>query len=139
MACYTLTQMLDRANQRDLNQGELEALEALVDAAGIEAVMQGLSEICGLKADHIAEAWQGHCAGQAMGDDGRSARRCLYEGNGSLDSQPSASLHTSCARMQALTPTTKEPTWLKLIAPYIKPTSAQACPSPPTHWPCNAP
>jgi hypothetical protein len=30
----------------------------MVDAGGIEAVVQGLSEICGLKADHIAHAWQ---------------------------------------------------------------------------------
>ena len=43
---------------RDLNQSELDTLEALIDAAGIEAVLQGLSEICGLKADHIAETWQ---------------------------------------------------------------------------------
>jgi hypothetical protein len=33
-------------------------LEALIDAAGIEAVLQGLSEICGLKADHITHTWQ---------------------------------------------------------------------------------
>jgi hypothetical protein len=43
---------------RDLNQAELATLEALIDAAGIEAVIQGLSEICGLKADHITETWQ---------------------------------------------------------------------------------
>jgi len=50
--------MLDHANSRDLNQSELDALEALIDAAGIEAVLQGLSEVCGLKAEHIAQAWQ---------------------------------------------------------------------------------
>jgi hypothetical protein len=33
-------------------------LEALIDAAGIEAVLQGLSEICGLKADHITHTWR---------------------------------------------------------------------------------
>jgi hypothetical protein len=43
---------------RDLNQSELAELEALVDAVGIEAVLQGLSEICGAKAEHIASAWQ---------------------------------------------------------------------------------
>ena len=58
MACYRLSQMLDHANPRDLNQSELDALEALIDAAGIEAVVQGLSEICGLKAEHNAQAWQ---------------------------------------------------------------------------------
>jgi hypothetical protein len=56
MATFTLSQMLDRGN-RDLNQ-TVAALEALIDAAGIEAVIQGLSEICGLKADHIAHNWQ---------------------------------------------------------------------------------
>jgi hypothetical protein len=45
-------------SHRDLNQTELDTLEALIDAAGIEAVLQGLSEICGLKADHIAHNWQ---------------------------------------------------------------------------------
>ena len=43
---------------RDLNQSELHTLEALVDATSIEAVMQGLSEICGAKAEHIAHNWQ---------------------------------------------------------------------------------
>jgi hypothetical protein len=57
MAAYTLSDFLPH-NDRDLNQGELDTLEALVDAAGIEAVVQGLSEICGAKADHIREAWQ---------------------------------------------------------------------------------
>jgi hypothetical protein len=44
---------------RDLNQSELNTLEALVDATSIEAVIQGLSEICGAKAEHIAHNWQG--------------------------------------------------------------------------------
>jgi hypothetical protein len=52
MAATTLSQ-----SHRDLNQSELDTLEALIDAAGIEAVIQGLSEICGLKADHIAHSW----------------------------------------------------------------------------------
>jgi hypothetical protein len=57
MAAYTLSDFLPH-NDRDLDQTELDTLEAMVDAAGIEAVVQGLSEICGLKADHIAHAWQ---------------------------------------------------------------------------------
>jgi hypothetical protein len=57
MAAYTLSDFLPQ-NDRDLNQAELDTLEAIVDAAGIEAVVQGLSEICGLKADHIAANWQ---------------------------------------------------------------------------------
>jgi hypothetical protein len=60
MAAFTLSQMLDRTNPRSrvLTQSELAALEALIDAAGMEAVIQGLSEICGLKAEHIAHNWQ---------------------------------------------------------------------------------
>jgi hypothetical protein len=59
-ATLTLSEMLDRTKPqgRDLTQTELASLEALIDAAGIEAVLQGLSEICGLKAEHIAQAWQ---------------------------------------------------------------------------------
>jgi hypothetical protein len=52
MAAHTLSP------NRDLNQSELDALEASIDAAGIETVLQGLSEICGAKAEHIAQAWQ---------------------------------------------------------------------------------
>jgi hypothetical protein len=57
MAAFTLAQMLPSGN-RDLAQSELTELEALIDTAGIEAVLQGLSEICGVKAAHISEAWQ---------------------------------------------------------------------------------
>jgi hypothetical protein len=59
MAAFTLSEMLDRTNtraNRDLDQAELYSLEALIDVAGIEAVLQGLSEICGLKAEQ--QAWQ---------------------------------------------------------------------------------
>jgi hypothetical protein len=53
MATCTLSQ-----SHRDLNQSELDTLEGLVDGAGIEAVLQGLSVICGLKAEHISHSWQ---------------------------------------------------------------------------------
>ena len=43
---------------RDLNKTELEQLEALIDAVGIESVLMGVSEICGEKAEHIATNWQ---------------------------------------------------------------------------------
>ena len=64
-------------SHRDLNQTELNTLEALIDAAGIEAVLQGLSEICGLKADHIrgrrsgAELDEGRDLGLISGPNGR--------------------------------------------------------------------
>jgi hypothetical protein len=41
MAAYTLSDFLPHID-RDLNQAELAELEAMVDAAGIEAVVQGL-------------------------------------------------------------------------------------------------
>jgi hypothetical protein len=48
MAAHTLSP------DRDLDQEELKELEALVDIAGIEAVLQGLSEICSLRVGHLA-------------------------------------------------------------------------------------
>ena len=60
MAAFTLSANGCRSaaihDYRDLTQAELAALEALIDTAGIEAVLQGLSEICGLKAEQ--QAWQ---------------------------------------------------------------------------------
>ena len=43
---------------RDLTTQERDALEALVDASNLTAVVQALSEICDAKAEHIATNWQ---------------------------------------------------------------------------------
>lgn len=43
---------------RDLDRQERERLESYIDAAGIDAVLMAISEICGLKAEHIAHHWQ---------------------------------------------------------------------------------
>jgi hypothetical protein len=43
---------------QDLTGEESKALEALMDARGIASVLMTLSELCGLKAIHIAHAWQ---------------------------------------------------------------------------------
>jgi hypothetical protein len=43
---------------RDLTPAEQQQLELLVDATGVQAVLEALSTICGLKAEHIAENWQ---------------------------------------------------------------------------------
>ena len=43
---------------RDLNQTELDQLETLIDAVGIESILMGISDICGEKADHIRANWQ---------------------------------------------------------------------------------
>jgi hypothetical protein len=44
--------------QRDLDSVELQQLEKLIDRVGIQSVLMGISEICGLKGDHIEENWQ---------------------------------------------------------------------------------
>ena len=41
-----------------LTPTELVALESVIDRHGIENVLMALSEICGLKAEHIAVNWQ---------------------------------------------------------------------------------
>jgi hypothetical protein len=107
---------------RDLNQSELAALEALIDAAGIEAVIQGLSEICGLKAEHIASNWQ----------DTILAKRWAHWAWRPQRQQVSEPRHTqrACMRMQShagSNPTIRgEERWLRLTTPYTLPNCAQA-------------
>ena len=55
---------------RDLTQTELASLEALIDAASIEAVLQGLSEICG------------HSTRKTLGNDGRDVGWGVYKATG---------------------------------------------------------
>ena len=43
---------------RDLNNVERDALEAILNVTNLNAVVQALSEICEEKADHIATDWQ---------------------------------------------------------------------------------
>jgi len=43
---------------RDLTEQERDALEALVDASNLMAVVQALSEICDAKAEHVRANWQ---------------------------------------------------------------------------------
>jgi hypothetical protein len=66
-AILKLSEALDYANQgepiaplNDNGMTEQEAydLEGLIDRRGIQMVLQQISEICGAKADHIAENWQ---------------------------------------------------------------------------------
>jgi hypothetical protein len=42
----------------NLTKQELHNLESLIDGAGIENVLIAISEICGMKAEHISEYWQ---------------------------------------------------------------------------------
>ena len=39
-------------------QKQMDALEGLVDSAGLAIVLVALSNICNAKADHVREAWQ---------------------------------------------------------------------------------
>ena len=43
---------------RDLSKRECLELETLVDMCGLSSVLMALSEICGLKSEHLRNAWQ---------------------------------------------------------------------------------
>lgn len=43
---------------RDLSKNECDALEALIDGCSPMSVLRAMSEICGLKAAHVALNWQ---------------------------------------------------------------------------------
>lgn len=43
---------------RDLNEQELLEIETIIDRCGLSSILMGLSELCGRKAQHIAENWQ---------------------------------------------------------------------------------
>jgi hypothetical protein len=45
-------------NEYGFTEQELWDLEGLIDRRGIEQVLQQISEICGMKSQHIAENWQ---------------------------------------------------------------------------------
>jgi hypothetical protein len=45
-------------NEYGFTEQEVFQVENLVDRRGIEQLLQQLSEICGLKAEHIASNWQ---------------------------------------------------------------------------------
>ncbi len=44
---------------RDLTQPERDALEALIDAAGVTPILEALSGICDEKAEHIRANYEG--------------------------------------------------------------------------------
>jgi hypothetical protein len=43
---------------RKMTQQQQDALEALVDACGLDLVLTGLANICAAKSDHILTNWQ---------------------------------------------------------------------------------
>lgn len=45
-------------NEHGFSEQESHDLEKLIDARGIKMVLQEISEICGLKADHVTHDWQ---------------------------------------------------------------------------------
>jgi hypothetical protein len=42
----------------DLMQVEIDHLETMINRCGLTAVVEALSTICGLKAEHVAHTWQ---------------------------------------------------------------------------------
>ena len=50
--------LLASFNENHLDETEICALENLIDRRGIQLVLEEISDICGLKAGHIAEFWQ---------------------------------------------------------------------------------
>jgi len=45
-------------NENGFTEQEAYDLEGLIDKRGIQMVLQQISEICGLKAEHIQHDWQ---------------------------------------------------------------------------------
>jgi hypothetical protein len=53
-----MAQAIPILNEYGFTEQEVWDLEGLIDRRGIEQVLQQISEICGAKAQHIAENWQ---------------------------------------------------------------------------------
>ena len=43
---------------RALDQAEIDGIEAMIDAAGLSAVLDAVATICHEKADHVQSNWQ---------------------------------------------------------------------------------
>ena len=52
-----MTQAIPIFNDNGFTEQEVYDLENLIDRRGIQMVLQQVSEICGLKAEHIAHDW----------------------------------------------------------------------------------
>jgi hypothetical protein len=53
-----MAQAIPILNDNGFTEQEAYDLEKLIDRRGIQMVLQQISEICGLKAEHIAHDWQ---------------------------------------------------------------------------------
>ena len=53
-----MAQAIPIFNDNGFTEQEVYDLENLIDRRGIQMVLQQISEICGLKAEHIAHDWQ---------------------------------------------------------------------------------
>jgi hypothetical protein len=53
-----MAQAIPIFNDNGFTEQEAYDLEGLIDRRGIQMVLQQISEICGLKAEHIAHDWQ---------------------------------------------------------------------------------
>jgi hypothetical protein len=53
-----MAQAIPILNDNGFTEQEVYDLENLIDRRGIQMVLQQISEICGLKSEHIAHDWQ---------------------------------------------------------------------------------
>jgi hypothetical protein len=53
-----MAQAIPILNENGFTEQESYDLEGLIDKRGIQMVLQEISAICGLKAEHIAHDWQ---------------------------------------------------------------------------------
>ena len=67
----------DSQNLPRLTQGQVEDLERLIDRYDIDQVLEAISDICHMKADHIKHHWQDDKVANAWSAMGRRIAR-LY-------------------------------------------------------------
>lgn len=63
-----------------LSGRELDALEAMVDRASVRGVLDGLSQICAGKAEHLSSNWQDEYAAKLFLAAGRVVDRAANQG-----------------------------------------------------------
>lgn len=72
---YELSRMISKINSTDA----LNLLECLVDKYGLSAVINDLSNVCGLKADHLADCWDDYDSAKSWMRDAKKLDRLEIE------------------------------------------------------------
>ena len=67
----------DSQNLPRLTQGQVKDLERLIDRYDIDQVLEAISDICHMKADHIEHHWQDAKLANAWSAMGRRLARCI--------------------------------------------------------------